>query len=96
LAADRGIDVVVNCPFENGRLFQQVGGRELPGWAAEFGAQSWAQLFLKYILAHPEVTCVIPATSDPEHMTDDMRAGFGPLPDAAQRRRMEKLWAEMA
>ncbi|MEF8792521.1 aldo/keto reductase [Thiohalorhabdus sp.] len=96
LAADRGIAVVVNRPFENGRLFRRVGDRELPGWAAEFGAESWAQLFLKYILSYPEVTCVIPATSDPAHMADDMRAGYGPLPDAAQRRRMEKLWAEVA
>ena len=92
LAADRGIAVVVNRPFENGALFRMVRDRELPGWAAEFGAATWAQFFLKYILSHPEVTCVIPATSDPEHMVDDMRAGYGALPDAAQRRRMIELW----
>lgn len=96
LAADRGIAVVVNRPFENGALFRKVRGKELPDWAAEFGAETWAQLFLKYILSHPEVTCVIPATSDPEHMADDMRAGYGPLPDGEDRRRMVRLWDSLS
>ncbi|SCX78100.1 aldo/keto reductase [Thiohalorhabdus denitrificans] len=95
LAADRGIAVLVNRPFENGGLFRAVRGRELPEWAGEIGAESWAQLFLKYILGHPEVTCVIPATSDPEHAADNMRAGMGPLPDAGQRRRMRELWESL-
>jgi aryl-alcohol dehydrogenase-like predicted oxidoreductase len=67
-------------------------GRALPGWAAEFDCASWAQLFLKYILAEPAVTCVIPATGNPEHSKDDLAAGFGRLPDAPQRRQIRALW----
>ena len=72
--------------------FRQVRGRSLPEWAAEFDCGSWAQLFLKYIVAEPAVTCVIPATSNPEHMKDDLKAGFGRLPDAGQRRRIREFW----
>ncbi len=88
LARDRGVAVLVNRPFAEGALFRQVRGRPLPPWAAELGCESWGQFFLKWILAHPAVTCVIPATSKPEHLTDNMRAGTGPLPDAATRTRM--------
>ncbi|MFA9460468.1 aldo/keto reductase [Thiohalorhabdus methylotrophus] len=95
LAADRGIAVLVNEPFETGALFGQVGDMEVPPWAREFGAETWAQFFLKFILARPEVTCVIPATSDPQHMADDMRAGMGALPDAQQQERMVKLWESL-
>lgn len=93
LAADRGVAVLVNEPFEGGALFRRVRGRELPPWAAEAGIGSWAQMFLKYILAHPAVTCVIPATADPEHLEDDLAAGRGPLPDEALRRRIAALVA---
>jgi diketogulonate reductase-like aldo/keto reductase len=86
-ASDLGIAVLVNRPFMSGRLFRAVRGRELPGWAGEF-AGSWAQFFLKYIVSHPAVTCVIPATSDTGHMADNLAAGSGILPDAATRRRM--------
>jgi diketogulonate reductase-like aldo/keto reductase len=88
LARDRGIAVLVNRPFAEGGLFRRMRGRPLPGWAADFDCESWAQFFLKWILAHPAVTCVIPATSRPEHLTDNMRAGLGALPDAATRERM--------
>ena len=92
LAQDRGIGVVVNEPFNVGRLFGAASGRELPGWAAEFDCQSWGQFFLKYILAHPAVTVVIPATGDPEHLVDNMGAGVGRLPDSRTRTRMEALF----
>ncbi len=95
LAQDRGIGVVVNEPYNVGRLFGAVGGRALPDWAAEFDCQSWGQFFLKYILAHPAVTVVIPATGDPEHLVDNMGAGVGRLPDERTRRRMEELFDEL-
>jgi len=90
-ARDQGVAVLVNRPFEGGSLFRLVRGRELPGWAAELGIRTWAQLFLKFVLGHPAVTCVIPGTSDPEHAAENMAAGHGPLPDAAIRERMADL-----
>jgi len=91
LARDRGVAVLANRPFAEGGLFQRVRGQALPPWAAELDCESWAQLFLKWILAHPAVTCVIPATSRPQHLADNMKAGTGPLPDAATRDRMAAL-----
>ena len=88
LARDRGIAVLVNRPFSAGGLFSSVRGRPLPEWAAEIGCESWAQIFLKWILAHPAVTCVIPATRRPEHLVDNMKAGLGALPDASARDRI--------
>ena len=88
LARERGIAVLVNRPFSEGALFRQLRGRALPGWAAEIGCESWAQLLLKWILAHPAVTCVIPATSRSQHLVDNMKAGLGALPDAATRERI--------
>ncbi len=88
IAAERGMGVLVNRPFQRGRLFQAVKGRPLPDWAGDIGCTSWAQLFLKFAVSHPAVTCAIPATSKLEHMADNMGAGFGRLPDAALRRRM--------
>jgi diketogulonate reductase-like aldo/keto reductase len=90
LAAERGIAVLVNEPFEQGSLFSQVGDKPLPAWAAEFDCNSWAQFFLKYILAHPAVTCAIPATAKPKHLFDNMQAGLGRLPNEAQRAQMVK------
>ena len=87
LAQDLGIAVLINRPFMSGRLFQAVKGVSLPDWASEF-AQSWGQFFLKYIVSHPAVTCVIPATSKLRHMIDNSGAGMGPMPDEATRRRM--------
>jgi len=95
LAADKGIAILVNRPFENGALFWKVQDRALPAWTAEFGCESWAQFSLKYILGHPAVTCAIPATSDPDHLADNMGAGYGPLPDDATRRRMRRLGASL-
>jgi diketogulonate reductase-like aldo/keto reductase len=93
LARDRGIAVLVNRPFSEGHLFGQVRGQRLPPWAAELGCESWAQCFLKWILAHPAVTCVIPATSRPQHLVDNVKAGVGALPDAAARERIAALVA---
>jgi len=91
LARDRGVAVLVNRPFAEGGLFQRVRGQPLPPWATDLGAESWAQLFLKWILAHPAVTCAIPATSRREHLQDNMKAGTGALPDAATRERLVTL-----
>jgi aryl-alcohol dehydrogenase-like predicted oxidoreductase len=87
-AADTGAAVLVMRPFQEGGLFERVRGRSLPDWAAEIDCTSWAQVFLKWILAHPAVTCPIPATSDPDHLRDNMGAGRGRLPDDALRRRI--------
>ncbi len=87
LAADLGIAVIVNRPFMAGRLFRAVGDRPLPGWAKDY-VTSWGQFFLKFIVSHPAVTCVIPATSKLKHMVDNAAAGFGPMPNAKTRRRM--------
>lgn len=88
LAGDRGIAVLVNRPYAEGALFRRVKGRALPPWAAELDCESWGQFFLKWILGHPAVTCVIPATSKVEHLADNMAAGTGALPDPAARSRM--------
>jgi len=85
LCADAGVAVLVNRAFEDGNLFSKIADKPLPPWAAEFGATSWAQLFLKYVLAHPAVTCVIPATGKVRNLMDNLGAGIGPLPDAKQR-----------
>jgi diketogulonate reductase-like aldo/keto reductase len=85
LAAERGIAVLVNRPFSEGGLFQRVRGKALPAWASEIGCESWAQLLLKWVLANPAATCVIPATSRPEHLVDNMKAGVGALPDDKMR-----------
>jgi diketogulonate reductase-like aldo/keto reductase len=87
LAQDLGIAVLINRPYQSGRLFRAVSGRDLPEWAGEF-ASSWGQFFLKWIISHPAVTCVIPATSKPHHMRDNIESGFGALPDPDTRRRM--------
>jgi diketogulonate reductase-like aldo/keto reductase len=86
LAADKGVAVLVNRPFEDGRLFDATRGKDLPSWAAGFDAASWGQLFLKYIIAHPAVTAVIPATGKVRHMQDNLGAARGRLPDEKQRR----------
>jgi len=89
LAAERGVAVIVNRPFDGGLLFNRVGRQPLPEVARELGCSEWAQLFLKWILAYPAVTCAIPATTDPAHAAINMAALAGPVPDAAQRRRIE-------
>jgi diketogulonate reductase-like aldo/keto reductase len=86
--ADQGVAVQINMPFEKARLFTCVQGRSLPGFAAEIGITSWAQFFLKFVLSHPNVTVAIPATSNPEHVTDNMAALYGELPDQKMRAAM--------
>ncbi len=88
LAMDRGQAVIVNMPFEKGRLFKLLKGRALPEWSKEFDCSSWAQFFLKFILSHPAVTCTIPATSKVNHMLDNMQAMTGRLPDHKMRNKM--------
>jgi diketogulonate reductase-like aldo/keto reductase len=88
LAAERRIAVLVNRPLAEGGLFRKTRGKPLPEWAADIGAASWAQFFLKFVLGHPAVTCAIPATSRVDHLRDNMSAGRGPLPDEAMRKRM--------
>ena len=88
LSAERGIAVIVNQPFGGGGLLRKLSSRKLPDWAAEISVTSWAQLLLKFVLANPAVTCVIPGTGKPEHMKDNLQAGFGTYPDAALLKRM--------
>lgn len=91
LARDRGIAVLVYAPFGRTRLWQRVKGRQVPDWAREFDASSWAQFFLKYVASHPAVTAITPATSRPANMADNMGGAAGRLPDAAMRKRMIEL-----
>ena len=91
VAAETGTAVIINRPFAQGELFARVKGRELPAWAAEFDCTSWAQFFLKYIVAHPAVTCVIPGTGKARHMVDNLKAGTGRLPDERLKKRMVEL-----
>jgi diketogulonate reductase-like aldo/keto reductase len=95
LAAERRVAVIVNRPFGGGGLFSRARGVALPAWAADFGCASWAQFFLKYIIANPAVTCVIPATANPAHLADNLRAGDRRLPDAAERKRMIEFWGSV-
>lgn len=88
IACEQGIATLINRPYQRGGLFRKVRGKPLPAWASEFDCASWGQFFLKFIVSHPDVTCVIPATSKLKHMVDNMAAGYGRLPDEATRRRM--------
>jgi len=87
-AQDKGVAVIINEPYDKGNLFGEVKGKELPEWASEYDIKSWGQFFLKYIISHPAVTCVIPGTSNPKHLADNMGAGYGKLPDEDGRKRM--------
>jgi len=91
-ARERKIAVIANRPFAEGAMFRRMRGKPLPAWAAEIGAASWAQYFLKWIVGHPAVTCVIPGTGKPEHVADNVAAGFGALPDEAMRKRMAEYY----
>jgi len=86
--SQNGIAVIANRPFADGAMFRRVRGKPLPPWAAEIGVASWAQYFLKWIAGHPAVTCAIPGTGRPEHVADNVAAGFGTLPDEGMRRKM--------
>jgi aryl-alcohol dehydrogenase-like predicted oxidoreductase len=91
LAQDLGIATLIYVPFGRSRLFARTRGMEVPEWAQEFGANSWAQFFIKYAAAHPASTCVTPATSKAQNMLDNIGAAYGEIPDAAALRRMEDL-----
>ena len=90
LAADKGIAVIVNRPFRRGGLIDHLNGEPLPGFAAELGARTWAQLLLKFVISHPAVTVAIPATRRPGHAQENMDAATGPMPDADLRARIIK------
>jgi diketogulonate reductase-like aldo/keto reductase len=85
VARDRGVAVIANRPFAAGGLLKRLWGKPLPAWAGELDCASWAQLLLKFVVSHPAVTCAIPATGNPEHMHDNMRAGFARMPDEDMR-----------
>lgn len=91
LAAERGVAVIANRPFQGGLLFHRVRNRPLPDWAGEIDCSNWAQLFLKFIVSHPAITCAIPATSRVDHMRENMGALYGRLPEAGLRRRLVDL-----
>ncbi len=95
LAQERAIAVIVNRPFGGGDIFERVRSKPLPDWAGEFDCRSWAQFFLKWIVAHPAVTCAIPATDKSRHLEDNMQGGIGRLPDANMRRRMTEIAASL-
>jgi len=88
VAASHGVATLINRPFGEGKLFNAVKGKLLPEWVHEIGIDSWAAFFLKYIIAHPAVTCVIPATGNPAHVADNLKAGEKNLPDAKARQKM--------
>lgn len=91
MARDLGIAVLANRNFNDGKLFNQVKGKQLPGWASEVGVTSWAQMFLKFCLSHEAVTAVIPATGKPDRQSDNLKAGYGPLLSAAQKQEVIRL-----
>lgn len=88
MAKERGIAVIANRPFAGGELFRRLAGKPLPTWAAEIDCTSWSQLMLKFVVSHPAIICAIPATSKIEHLRDNMKAGFGRLPDEKLRARI--------
>jgi aryl-alcohol dehydrogenase-like predicted oxidoreductase len=88
VAAELGVATLINRPFGQGRLFTHLKDETLPGWAADLGIQSWGAFLLKYIIAHPAITCVIPASSNTKHVADNMKAGEGTLPDERTREKM--------
>ncbi len=91
LAQEKKVAVIINQPFEEGALFNRVKGKTLPEWATEFDCKSWGQFFLKFILFNPAITCVIPGTSKPHHMLDNLGAAMGKLPTAKHRDQMLKV-----
>lgn len=93
--AERGVAFIANRPFGGGDAFDRVRGQELPPWAAELGIATWGQFLLKWILAHPEVTCTIPATTNPARVTENLAAAHGPALDATQRARLASHWRDL-
>jgi diketogulonate reductase-like aldo/keto reductase len=95
LARDRGIATMINRPYQRGSLFAKSRNTALPAFARDLGCASWGQFYLKFILAHPAVTCIIPASSKVKHMQDNMGANFGTVPDAAQRDEMLRFYQSL-
>ncbi|HSK31754.1 MAG TPA: aldo/keto reductase, partial [Candidatus Limnocylindria bacterium] len=95
LAAERRLAVLINRPFAAGSLFRHVRGKPLPVWSKEIGCATWAQFFLKFVISHPAVTCAIPATAKTAHLTDNMRAASGVMPDIKRRDQMARYFAEI-
>lgn len=95
MAAERGIAVIINRPFQGGQLFNRVWNQNLPGWAAEMDCHTWSQVLLKFVISHPAVTCAIPATSNPDHMLENMGALYGRLPEPALRRKLIKAFSTL-
>jgi diketogulonate reductase-like aldo/keto reductase len=95
MAAERRLAVLVNRPFAQAGLFSKVRGKPLPPWAKDIGCASWAQFFLKFVLAHPAITCAIPGTGNAQHLVDNMQAATGTLPDAAMRERIARIVTEL-
>jgi len=95
LAKDKGVAVLINRPFEEGALFNYVEGKSLPSWSKEMQIKSWAQYFLKFILSNHAVTCVIPGTSNPQHLAENIQAGNGHLPDEKTRKRMAEHFRDL-
>jgi aryl-alcohol dehydrogenase-like predicted oxidoreductase len=93
LCQSRGVAVLINRPFQDGRMFRAVKDRPLPPWAGEIDCNSWGQLFLKFVVSHPAVTAAIPATSKPRNMADNLGAALGRMPDTGQRERIAALLA---
>jgi diketogulonate reductase-like aldo/keto reductase len=92
LAAEHGVATLINRPFESGAAFRESGARALPPIARDLGCQTWAQVFLKYVISHPAVTCVIPATASLAHLEQNMTAGTGRLPDEKERQALVEAW----
>jgi diketogulonate reductase-like aldo/keto reductase len=92
LAMEKGVGVIINEPLEKGALFQKIRSKPLPSWATDYDIKSWASFFLKYIISHPAVSCVIPATGNPLHMKDNLLAGEDPLPDEKGRKKMAEYF----
>lgn len=95
IAYDNGVAVIINRPYDGGSLFRKTRGKALPDWCADIDINSWGQFFLKYILAKKAVTCVIPGTSKPQHVADNLKAGYGRLPDDKQREKMLDFLREL-
>jgi len=96
LAAERGVGVIINKPFESGALFPAINNVSLPTWSKEWGISSWSAFFLKYIISNTNITCTIPATSQVSHLEENMAACFGPVPDEATRKKMVEYFLNNA
>jgi len=91
LCKEKGVATMINRPFMRGKLFKAVAKKKLPSWAYEYNVNTWSQFFLKFILANPAVTAIIPATSNPAHMVDNLFGGIGPIPEADLQKKMEEI-----